>query len=308
VTRGDVLSALAEYAASESKFCPLIMPIEQQITIDGLSVPTFLYGTAWKEESTRLCVKKALETGFRGIDTANQRKHYNEAGVGAALREVYEAGVLTRKDIFLQTKFTHLAGQDQRLPYDENADLHTQVMQSFASSLQHLSTDWIDSFVLHGPSQRRGLAKEDWEVWRAMEDLYNAGKVKILGISNVQIDQLEELCERGNVKPSFVQNRCFARAGWDRKIRKFCEETSIRYQGFSLLTANTHIIAHPQFAKLVSRYRCSPAQLIFGFALQSRMLPLTGTSSPIHMREDLGAYAINLAAYDMQLLESIGEE
>ena len=284
------------------------MASERHITINGLSVPTFLYGTAWKEESTQHCVKKALEAGFRGIDTANQRKHYHEAGVGAALREVYEAGVLTRKDLFLQTKFTHLAGQDQRLPYDANADLHTQVMQSYASSLQHLNADCLDSFVLHGPSRRRGLAKEDWEAWRAMEELYHAGKVKLLGISNVQIDQLEELCERSDVKPGFVQNRCFARDGWDREIRKFCEKNVIRYQGFSLLTANTHIIAHPQFTKLVSRYRCSPAQLIFGFVLQSKMLPLTGTTSPVHMREDLEVYAINLAADDMLLLESIGEE
>src|SRR5687767_14161300 len=137
------------------------MPSERQITITGLSVPTFLYGTAWKEESTQRCVKQALEAGFRGIDTANQRKHYHEAGVGAALREVYEAGVLTRGDLFIQTKFTHLAGQDQRRPYDANADLHTQVMQSCASSLQHLDTDWLDSFLLHGPSQRRGLAEAD---------------------------------------------------------------------------------------------------------------------------------------------------
>jgi diketogulonate reductase-like aldo/keto reductase len=271
-------------------------------------VPTFLYGTAWKEESTQRCVKMALEAGFRGIDTANQRKHYDEAGVGAALREVYAAGALTRKDLFLQTKFTHLGGQDHRLPYDANADLHTQVMQSYASSLQHLHTDSLDSFVLHGPCGRRGLAKEDWEAWRAMAELYRAGKVKLLGISNVQIDQLEELCEGSDVKPGFVQNRCFARDGWDREIRKFCGKNLIHYQGFSLLTANTHLFAHRQFTKLVARYRCSPAQLIFGFALQSKMLPLTGTTSPVHMREDLEAYAINLAADDLLLLESIGEK
>src|SRR5688572_13626287 len=195
------------------------MTSERQITINGLSVPTFLYGTAWKEESTQRCVKMALEAGFRGIDTANQRKHYHEAGVGAALREAYEARVVTRKDVFLQTKFTHLAGQDKRLPYDETANVHTQVMQSYASSLEHLNTDYLDSFVLHGPSTRRGLAEEDWEVWRAMEELYCTGKVRFLGISNVQIDQLEELCERGAVTPSFVQNRCFASAGWDRELR-----------------------------------------------------------------------------------------
>jgi diketogulonate reductase-like aldo/keto reductase len=155
---------------------------------------------------------------------------------------------------------------------------------------------------------RRGLAKGDWEVWRTMEDLHHAGRVKLLGISNAQIDQLEELWEQSDVKPGFVQNRCFARDGWDREIRKFCEEKVICYQGFSLLTANTHITTYPQFTKLVSRYRCSPAQLIFGFVLQSKMLPLTGTTNPVHMREDLGAYAISLEADDMLILDSIGEQ
>ena len=141
-----------------------------------------------------------------------------------------------------------------------------------------------------------------------MEEIYRGGKVKFLGISNVRIDQLEELCERGAVKPSFVQNRCFASAGWDREIRRFCEENGIGYQAFSLLTANTHILTRPRFAELVSRYRCSPAQLIFAFALQSKMLPLTGTTSSAHMREDLAAYAINLSSNDLLLLESIAQE
>jgi len=284
------------------------MPGEQHVIINGLSVPTFLYGTAWKEESTQRCVRKALEAGFRGIDTANQRKHYHEAGVGAALREAYNAGGLTRKDLFLQTKFTHIAGQDHRLPYQKNADLHTQVMQSYASSLEHLNTEYLDSFVLHAPCTRRGLAEPDWEVWRAMEDLHHAGKVKLLGISNVDLDQLEELCERCDVKPSFVQNRCFARDGWDREIRRFCKEKVIYYQGFSLLTANTHILTHPQFTKLVSHYCCSTAQLIFAFALHSEILALTGTTNPVHMREDLETYAITLEASDMLLLDSIGEQ
>jgi diketogulonate reductase-like aldo/keto reductase len=284
------------------------MPSEPYIRLDGRSVPTFLYGTAWKDESTQDCVKNALEAGFRGIDTANQRKHYHEAGVGAALLEAYHAGLLTRSDLFLQTKFTHRAGQDDRIPYDENADVHTQVMQSFARSLQHLNTDRLDSFVLHGPSTRRGLARADWEAWRAMEQLYQAEKVSFLGISNVQIDQLEELCARCNVRPAFVQNRCFARDGWDREVRTFCQKSRLRYQGFSLLTANRHILTKPQFTKVASRCRCSPEQLIFAFALQSQMLPLTGTTNPVHMREDLEAYTIHLEPNDLLLLESIGRD
>ena len=105
-----------------------------------------------------------------------------------------------------------------------------------------------------------------------------------------------------------MQNRCLAREGWDRGIRRFCKEKAIRYQGFSLLTGNRHILTHPQFIKLVSHYRCSPAQLIFGFVLQAEILPLTGTTNPVHMREDLEARGITLEASDMLLLDSIGEQ
>ena len=132
------------------------------------SVPDFLYGTAWKEDRTQALTELALRMGFRGIDTANQRRHYFEAGVGQGLAAAYRAGVVTRADLFLQTKFTYQRGQDHRLPYDPAADLSTQVAQSMASSLEHLGTDHVDSYVLHGPGlrlrldrrRRRGLGRD----------------------------------------------------------------------------------------------------------------------------------------------------
>ena len=282
------------------------MPNEQPLTIDSVQVPTFFYGTAWKEETTERCVREALAAGFRGIDTANQRKHYYEAGVGAALRSAYDADALTRADLFLQTKFTDLLGQDQRLPYDAQAETRTQVLQSFASSLEHLHTDYIDSYVLHGPARRHGLADQDWAVWRAMEELQQSGKIKLLGISNVAIDQLQLLCEQCAVKPSFVQNRCYASQGWDRAVREFCNRHSIRYQGFSLLTANLEVLQHPNFRKLTNHYGRTAAQLVFAFALKLGMIPITGTTDPLHMQEDLVALGIELDARDATLIENIG--
>ena len=128
------------------------------------SAPAFLYGTAWKEDRTPALVELALRTGFRGIDTANQRRHYFEAGVGQGLAAAYRAGVVTRDDLFLQTKFTYARGQDHRLPYDPSAPLARQVEQSFASSLEHLGTSYVDSYVLHGPEGARGLTAGDVEV------------------------------------------------------------------------------------------------------------------------------------------------
>src|SRR5437899_7131216 len=147
-------------------------------------VPTLVYGTAWKEDDTARLATMAIDAGFRGIDTANQRRHYVEADVGEALAGALAAASLRREDVFLQTKFTYVDGQDHRLPYDPSASLATQVEQSFASSLQHLGFDYLDPYVLHGPSVRHGLTEDDWETWQAMERLQGAGKTRLLGISN----------------------------------------------------------------------------------------------------------------------------
>lgn len=104
-------------------------------------IPDFIYGTAWKKEATTDLVELALKCGFRAIDTANQAKHYSEALVGEALQR----SKIKRGEIWLQSKFTSIDGQDHRLPYDANADIATQVAQSFASSLKHLHTDYLDS-------------------------------------------------------------------------------------------------------------------------------------------------------------------
>src|SRR5947209_472961 len=130
---------------------------DRTVTLEGVSVPRLLYGTAWKEDETERLTALALRQGFRGIDTANQRRHYHEAAVGRAVAAVVAGGLVTRGELFLQTKFTFPGGQDHRLPYDPGAPAATQVAQSFASSLSHLGTGVIDSYVLHGPTLRDGL-------------------------------------------------------------------------------------------------------------------------------------------------------
>src|SRR5579859_6982413 len=153
------------------------------------SIPDFLYGTAWKEDRTSALTELALHMGFRGVDTANQRKHYFEAGVGEGLAAAYRAGVVTRAGLFLQTKFTYQRGQDHRLPYDPAASLSAQVAQSLASSLKHLGTDHVDSYVLHGPSSQEEWTDADSEVWEAMRKERDAGRTLHLGVSNISLQQ-----------------------------------------------------------------------------------------------------------------------
>lgn len=279
---------------------------ERTISIEGVRVPRFLYGTAWKEDETQRLTELALQQGFRGIDTANQRRHYHEAAVGQAVAASIASGLVVRDDVFLQTKYTFRAGQDHRLPYDPTAPIPTQVEQSLASSLEHLGVEVIDSYVLHGPSRRAGLYDEDWAAWRAMEAIHNSGRVRLLGVSNVTLEQLQALCGKARVKPRFVQNRCYADRGWDRRVREFCNANEIVYQGFSLLTANRSVMARPEMAVIAKHHGRSVAQIVFRFALEVGMIPLTGTTSAEHMREDLEVFDFQLDPYDVEQIAGLG--
>ena len=270
-----------------------------------MSAPGFVYGTAWKEDRTPALVELALRMGFRGIDTANQRRHYFEAGVGQGLAAAYRAGLVTRADLFLQTKFTYRPGQDHRLPYDPDADLATQVAQSMASSLDHLGTDHVDSYVLHGPASGHGWSEDDALVWGAMARERDAGRTRLLGVSNVSVRHLQQMEVTGAELPAFVQNRCFAVRGWDRDVRAFCARRRIVYQGFSLLTANVDVLRHPLVAGIAARRQAALPQVVFAFALAVGMLPLTGTADPEHMKQDLAARALTLAADEVRAIESI---
>jgi diketogulonate reductase-like aldo/keto reductase len=264
--------------------------------------PRLLYGTAWKEERTEPCVAAALAAGFRGIDTANQRKHYDEQGVGRGIA----ASGLPRGELWLQTKFTFLDGQDARLPYDPDAPVATQVQQSFERSLEHLNVTYLDSLVLHGPSQHHGLGPDDHAAWRAMESIADAGGARALGISNVTAAQLGELATFARIQPTHVQNRCYARTGWDVQVRDVCARHAFVYQGFSLLTANRQVLASGDVQAIARRHGKSVAQVIFRFAQQLGMLPLTGTTDPAHMREDLDIEDFTLTPDEIATIETAG--
>ena len=272
-----------------------------------MSPPSFIYGTAWKKDATAALVKSAVGAGFTAIDTANQPRHYNEPAVGEALAALAAHGTqgTPHESLFIQTKFTPLNGHDNRVPYDPKADLTTQVNQSFESSLLHLKTDRVDSFLLHGPYTYPRLGAEDWEVWSAIEAIYNSGRAGMIGISNVNALQVAELLDRAKVKPMVVQNRCFANRGWDRDVRRICAQQGIMYQGFSLLTANPYVLHHPEVISIAKRLHVDTPQVIFRFAMQAGMVPLTGTTSLEHMKEDLKIYDIELTPEQVKLIESI---
>lgn len=255
------------------------------ISAAGVRMPGIIYGTAWKKERTAELVGQAIGAGFRGIDTACQPKHYDEAGVGAGVAAALESG-LARSDMYLQTKFTAMSGQDpRRIPYDPAAPLARQVADSCQASLRNLRTSYLDCLLLHSPMDD---ARQDAEVWRALEAIVEAGGARQIGISNCyDLEYLEALHASATIKPAVVQNRFYAETGYDAGVRAFCRQRGIVYQSFWTLTANPRLLAHPLLRSLASAHGRTPAQVLFRYLTQEGVVPLTGTRNEAHMREDL---------------------
>ena len=269
-----------------------------------LTPPSIIYGTAWKQDRTRALTSQAIEYGFRAFDTANQRKHYVEEAVGAAIQDALASGIVTREELFIQTKFTYPGGQDHRIPYDPDSDFRTQVRQSLSSSLQHLGVTRIDSYILHGPSRLSGLGLADWETWRSMENAVDENVVGLLGISNLRVDQLAAILDCARIRPAFVQNRCLVAARWDDEVRALCHAANVVYQGFSLISGNRNLLQTPYIQNLAKRHGKTTEQIIYRFAIQLGIVPLTGTTNGMHMREALDVLGFILTDEDMDILLS----
>jgi diketogulonate reductase-like aldo/keto reductase len=266
-------------------------------------IPRIIYGTAWKKAATEQLVSLAIRNGFRGIDTACQPKHYDEAGVGAGVAAGLQQG-LTRADLYLQTKFTSLSGQDpQRIPYDPNATLMDQIAQSVAASLKNLQTDYLDCLLLHSPMPTMAQTQS---AWRSFESFVDSKTIRQLGISNCyNRADLQRLYEFARIKPAIVQNRFYAETKYDRDIRAYCKQNQIIYQSFWTLSANPHLLAHKAIAALASNYNRTAPQILFRYLTQIGIVPLTGTKSETHMREDLAIFDFELTSNEQDSIDAL---
>lgn len=276
---------------------------EYIITSAGVKMPKIIYGTAWKKERTSRLVELALRSGFRGVDTACQPKHYSEALVGEALLNMQHEGI-KREDVFIQTKFTPIGGQDpDETPYDPSATLSEQVKQSFTVSKQNLHTHYIDSLVLHSPYTR---FEDLMEVWHTMESFVQDGEVGQLGISNCySLEVLQNLYAESDIKLAILQNRFHAKTDYDKEIRQWCDTHNVIYQSFWSLTANPKIVEGKTLDALSQKYQVTPAEIWFAFLRENRIVPLVGTSSSQHMLEDLGSLELSLSADEVEQIQRL---
>ena len=261
--------------------------------------PWLVYGTAWKKDATAEHAVAALRSGFRAFDTANQPRHYNELALGEAMAHALRDMKQHRDDLWVQSKFTHPSGHKSNkqgeppppaLPYDELQPKATQVWESFRGSLQHLGVEYVDALILHAPSVGgAALGGADLDAWGAMQEIYFSGGARSLGVSNINRDQLEFLLNNPNttVKPTLIQNRCYAKQKWDREIRELAAQHGIAYQGFSLLTVNRHVLRDASVRGLARARNITVEQLVLQFARQIGIRPLVGPKQVAHQEEDV---------------------
>jgi diketogulonate reductase-like aldo/keto reductase len=271
-------------------------------------MPSLIYGTAWKKERTQGLVERALALGYRGIDTACQPKHYDEAGVGAALRAAFARG-LERREVYVQTKFTPLRGQDpKRVPYDPKANLAEQVRQSVRASLKNLQTEYLDAILLHSPLPRFEQTLQVWREFEALRASGGLGGPSLLGLSNCHdLETLTALHAAAEVKPSILQNRFYADTAYDTELRLWCGAHSVVYQSFWTLSANPHLLAHSTTLELAKLHGVSAAQVLFRGLIQLGVVPLTGTTNETHMQEGLASLHFTLSDTELERLRKTFE-
>ncbi|HGZ71358.1 MAG TPA: aldo/keto reductase [Nitratifractor sp.] len=259
-----------------------------------------IYGTAWKKEMTAEYVKQAVRAGFRAIDTACQPKHYREDLVGEGIEQ---SGV-ARQELYIQTKFTPVEGQDPKsIPYDKSAPLARQVEQSFTRSQKNLATEYIDALILHSPLFPFARLME---VWHAMERIKASGSVGAIGISNCyDLRVLQRLSAEAEFAPSIVQNRFYAQSDYDKALRVWLQEQGVVYQSFWSLTANPHVLADKRVIDIATKRDKSPAQIFFAYLQSQGIHPLSGTTSLKHMQDDLEVEQIDLSKEEIAAIEQL---
>jgi diketogulonate reductase-like aldo/keto reductase len=269
-------------------------------TSAGVKVPWIIYGTAWKQERTADLVVQAILAGFRGVDTACQPRHYREEMVGEALQRLQQHGI-KRDNLYLQTKFTPIDGHDPTtVPYDKNAPVAEMVKSSFEVSCENLQTSYLDSFILHSPLATLELTME---AWGAMEKICKSGGARQLGMSNCHsVQMIDRIYSAATVKPVLLQNRFYQETGYDCELREWCLGHGISYQGFWTLTANPHKLETDIIQAIAKTYNKTGPQVFFRFLNQSGIVPLTGTYSEKHMREDLSVLDFELSDAEMEMI------
>ena len=257
---------------------------------NNMKIPVIGFGT-WQTPNDDTGVKAvlaALKTGYRHIDTA--QGYGNEQAVGKAVKQ---SGIL-RKEIFITSKLTNsMHGYDN-------------TMSSFDMTLRDLGTDYVDLFLIHWPNPikyRDSWQQTNAETWKAFEELYEAGKIRAIGVSNFRQHHIEELMKTAKIAPMVNQLRLCPGDTQDELVA-YCRERDILLEAYSPLGTGT-IFSVPQMNTIAMDYGKSVAQICIRWSLQNGFLPLPKSVNEDRIKENLDVFGFELSDADMKTIAGL---
>ncbi|MEC0682835.1 aldo/keto reductase [Bacillus haynesii] len=263
--------------------------LQDRITLNnGTAMPWFGLGVFKVEEGPELvqAVKTAIKHGYRSIDTA--AIYGNEEGVGQGIREGLKEAGISREDLFVTSKVWN-----DDLGYDET-------IAAYEASLEKLGLDYLDLYLIHWPVEGRYNA-----AWKALETLYEQGRVKAIGVSNFHIHHLEDLLKDAAVKPAINQVEYHPRLT-QKELQTFCSSHGIQLQAWSPLMQG-QLLSHPLLKDIADKHGKTPAQVILRWDLQNGVITIPKSTKAERIAQNADIFDFELTIEEMKQIDGLNE-
>ncbi|MCH5585588.1 aldo/keto reductase [Shimazuella sp. AN120528] len=263
----------------------MIKDIHSTTTLhNGVKMPWFGLGIYKIEEGEELIstVHTALELGYRSFDTASL--YQNERGLGIAIK----AASISREELFITSKVWNT---DQG---------YESTLTAFDESLERLGLDYLDLYLIHWPVPN--LYKD---TWKALEKLYQEGKVRAIGVSNFHIHHLQDVMNIGTIKPMVNQVEYHPKLSQE-KLRFFCQQENIQLEAWSPLMRG-RLQGEPTLMKIAAKYGKTIAQVILRWDLQNGVITIPKTTKKERLIENANIFDFFLTPEDMEQINSLNE-
>ncbi|MEC0675625.1 putative oxidoreductase YtbE [Bacillus licheniformis] len=263
--------------------------LQDRITLNnGTTMPWFGLGVFKVEEGPELvqAVKTAIKHGYRSIDTA--AIYGNEEGVGQGIREGLKEAGISREDLFVTSKVWN-----DDLGYDET-------IAAYEASLEKLGLDYLDLYLIHWPVEGRYNA-----AWKALETLYEQGRVKAIGVSNFHIHHLEDLLKDAAVKPAINQVEYHPRLT-QKELQTFCRSHGIQLQAWSPLMQG-QLLSHPLLKDIADKHGKTPAQIILRWDLQNGVITIPKSTKAERIAQNADIFDFELTIEEMKQIDGLNE-